>query len=76
MGHAKHMVGSLHRRQRALCCPRRDGLALVKAYQVRMEWLIKKTAWPRHFCQELKESIRGPLWRYDPEVAEREDDAR
>ena len=53
-----------------------SNLALVKAYQVRMEWLIKKTAWPRHFCQELKESIRGPLWRYDPEAVEREDEAR
>ena len=32
MSHAKHMVGSLYPRQRALCCPRRNGLSLVKTH--------------------------------------------
>lgn len=43
-------------------------LDLVRGYQARMQWLIHETPWSRHFCQELKESIRGPLWRYDPDA--------
>ena len=43
-------------------------LERVANYQARMRWLLRETPWPRHFCQELKESIRGPLWRYDPDA--------
>jgi len=40
----------------------------VRGYRQRMNWLIRQTAWSRHFCQELKESIPGPLWRYDADA--------
>jgi len=50
-------------------------LDAVKGYQRRMRWLIRETLWPRHFCQELKASVPGPLWRYDAEAeAEEESD--
>ena len=42
---------------------------VVRSYQRRMNWLIRETEWSRHFCQELKESIQGPLWRYDADAA-------
>ena len=45
-------------------------LDVIKGYQQRMRWLIRETAWSRHFCQELKDSVRGPLWRYDADAAE------
>lgn len=44
-------------------------LDVVRASQARRRWLIYDMSWPRHFCQELKVSIRGPLWRYDPDTA-------
>ena len=43
-------------------------LDLVCAYRARMRWLIHEAPWSRYFCQELKESIRGPLWRYHPDA--------
>ena len=50
-----------------------SNLDFVKKHQFRMHKLIRKTAWQRHFCQELKESVRGPLWRYDPDAASAEE---
>ena len=43
-------------------------LDVVRGYRARMRWLIRETPWTRYFCKELKESIRGPLWRYDPDT--------
>ena len=45
-----------------------SNLDAVQGYRERMRWLISETPWSRHFCQELKESVRGPLWRYDPDA--------
>jgi len=39
-------------------------LDAVRGYQRRMRWLIHETDWNRHFSQELKASVAGPLWRY------------
>ena len=36
--------------------------------------LYDDTAWERHFSREIKETITGPIWRYDPD-APTDDDA-
>ena len=33
-----------------------------------MKELYDETAWEERFCRELKETITGPLWKYDPEA--------
>jgi hypothetical protein len=45
-------------------------LDAMRSYQRRMRWLIHETEWPRHFCQELKASVQGPLWRYHADESE------
>ncbi len=45
-------------------------LDAIRSYQRRMRWLIHETEWHRHFSQELKASIRGPLWRYHADEPE------
>lgn len=59
---------SLPPRYKAPVLIEQTNLEAVRAYRARMRWLIRETPWSRYFCQELKESIRGPLWRYDPDA--------
>ena len=33
-----------------------------------MKELYDETAWEERFCRELKETITGPLWKYDPDA--------
>jgi len=41
----------------------------------RWRWtMLEVMQWERHFCKELKDTVDGPLWRYDPD-APRDDKA-
>ncbi len=35
-------------------------------------WLKDEARWERHFSRELKGTVDGPMWRYDPDAAEAE----
>lgn len=37
--------------------------ALIRRY-------VFEEDWSRHFCRELKESVQGPLYRYNPTITE------
>ena len=47
-----------------------SNLEAVRNYQRRMRWLVNEADWTRYISRELRESVRGPLWRYDPDAEE------
>ena len=45
---------------------------LVRDHLAFRRWLTHDMEWPRHFGQEIKRNITGPMWAYDPDAIEDE----
>jgi len=44
----------------------------VKRVRATFRRLLYEDDWARHFCRELKDEVRGPLYKYDPDRDQRD----
>lgn len=42
-------------------------LDAMRRHRAQTRQVLDQDPWERHFCRELKQKWRGPMWRYDPD---------